>query len=539
MTEVARWDPITEANPRQLRFIIDQALGLLAADLKEILEPTLRGLGGDDWRRTLAGLVAQPGRRFDLAELDLTAYVKLLNARAGSDGQGSRVRSALRSALMPSGDFRSVTRLLDDVVDIRDALAHPKRDLDTKTARSWLATLSQCATTLHVKAASDLEGMLKHLLEVSSGAPVLQPTPAQVKELEHQIAQQQAQMRAMEQERDRSDAEREALESRAADAEEAARAAKREAGELRTRQLKLEQDMESADAAASAEHKRELDLVAQEQAAVEQRRREADAEAARIEAERKAVEKSWEAVAAREAELENKDRQLQTRLAEAQAASVLSDDLVERIRALTIRAAQAATEAPEETEDESLPEPGESWPYRRGREVWSLSRKRTMYRQNDDVQLAEVVGSDRANQLIDQFLRIRPSGGRVWVDVDGDAATYVNNGLVYLGRLDDGSDDDAGGSGGALALGTPLPDFRGRKFTVTRSGITERASERTLASVRGAQVARQVAERLLQVRPKGGTYRVNTDGVAATYVDGQWVYAGRVGSNEWFPGQIR
>jgi hypothetical protein len=297
--------------------------------------------------------------------------------------------------------------------------------------------------------------------------------------------------------------------------------------------------MESADAAASAQHQRELDTIAQEQAAVEQRRREADAEAARIAAERKAVEKSWQAVATREAELEDRDRQLQSRLAEAQAASVRSDDLLETIRALTIRAAQSVAEDSQEAEDESLPEPGEVWPYRRGREVWSLSRRRKMYRQSDDVPLAEVLGSDRATQLIDQFLRIRPSGGRVWVDVDGDAATYVGNDLVYLGRLDAPSDNEVAASGGAIQLGTPLPDFGGRKFTVTRGGITERASEKTLASVRGATVAKQVAARLLQVRPKGGTYRVNPEGLAATYVDGQWVFAGKINASEWFPGHIR
>ena len=49
MSEGARWDPITDitdANPRQLRFIVDQALCPLAADLKDVLEPILRELGG-------------------------------------------------------------------------------------------------------------------------------------------------------------------------------------------------------------------------------------------------------------------------------------------------------------------------------------------------------------------------------------------------------------------------------------------------------------------------------------------------------------
>ncbi len=534
MAEVTRWDPIPNVNPRQLRFIIDQALCLLAADLNDVLEPALRSLGGDEWHRTLAQEIARPGRRvYDLAKLDLTAYVDLLHS------QGWAGRRELRAALMRNGDFRSVSRLLDDVVDIRNAWAHPKRNLDKETARSWLGTMTQCATTLRLAAASDLAEMLRHLLEVASGGPVSAPTPTQVRELELQIAEQRAQMRAMEEERDRSDAEREAFESRATEAEEAARLAKREAGDLRKRQLQLEQQMESADEAVSAQHQLELDELAREQAVVEQRRREADAEAARIDAERKAVEESWEAVAAREADLEARDRELQSRLAEAQATSVRSDDLLERLRALAIPAAASVTSAPEDSEEEALPDPGDPWPYRRGREVWSLSRKQMMYRQSDEVQLSDVLGADRAAQLIDQFLRIRPSGGRVWVDVDGDAATYVGEDLVYLGRLDDGSDNDDGGSGGALVLGTPLPDFRGRKFTVTRSGVTERGSEKTLASVRGAQIAKQVAERLLQVRPKGGTYRVNPEGVAATYVGGQWVFAGKVSSSEWFPGQIR
>lgn len=107
MAEVTRWDPIPNVNPRQLRFIVDQALCLLAADLNDVLEPALRSLGGDEWHRTLAQEIARPGRRvYDLAKLDLTAYVDLLHS------QGWAGRRELRAALMRNGDFRSVSRLL-------------------------------------------------------------------------------------------------------------------------------------------------------------------------------------------------------------------------------------------------------------------------------------------------------------------------------------------------------------------------------------------------------------------------------------------
>jgi hypothetical protein len=148
--------------------------------------------------------------------------------------------------------------------------------------------------------------------------------------------------------------------------------------------------------------------------------------------------------------------------------------------------------------------------------------------------LDEVLPAPVAARLIDSFLEIRPQGGRVWVDEDGDATTYVDGVLTYLGRLTNdskelGSDDPS--------IGTPYPSA-GERYSVSALGILRLADSAYLdRQIDGAR-ARMVLERLLAVRPSGGRFRVDSTGAVTTYLGGDWVFAGRVRAEEWFPGDV-
>jgi hypothetical protein len=41
----------------------------------------------------------------------------------------------------------------------------------------------------------------------------------------------------------------------------------------------------------------------------------------------------------------------------------------------------------------------------------------------------------REAALVREFLRVRPEGGRVYVDSNGDASTQIDGRLIYLGLV--------------------------------------------------------------------------------------------------------
>ena len=80
--------------------------------------------------------------------------------------------------------------------------------------------------------------------------------------------------------------------------------------------------------------------------------------------------------------------------------------------------------------------PGEPWPFDRGNDTWVLSAsRRSIRRLRGAGGLADALGKTREAELVDAFLEVRPEGGRVYVDHDGDACTLIGGQLVYLGLV--------------------------------------------------------------------------------------------------------
>ena len=59
---------------------------------------------------------------------------------------------------------------------------------------------------------------------------------------------------------------------------------------------------------------------------------------------------------------------------------------------------------------------------------------RDLVSQDKKKQLSTTVGS-AALQVAKEWLEIRRTGGRVWVNDAGDACTKIDGELVYLGRI--------------------------------------------------------------------------------------------------------
>lgn len=80
--------------------------------------------------------------------------------------------------------------------------------------------------------------------------------------------------------------------------------------------------------------------------------------------------------------------------------------------------------------------PGQVWHRPQGRDRWRLSpATRTLTRLRDNAALSTIISPADAKRTVDQFLRVRPSGGRVWVDEGGNAVALVDGNVVYLGHL--------------------------------------------------------------------------------------------------------
>ncbi|MFC3687073.1 hypothetical protein [Aquipuribacter hungaricus] len=90
---------------------------------------------------------------------------------------------------------------------------------------------------------------------------------------------------------------------------------------------------------------------------------------------------------------------------------------------------------------DELLRPGDVWPYLRGEDVWVLStlRKKICRPRGREGTLGDRVGPKREAELVESFLRIRPEGGRLWIDADGDVCTRIGSSDIYLGRVDDAS----------------------------------------------------------------------------------------------------
>lgn len=88
-------------------------------------------------------------------------------------------------------------------------------------------------------------------------------------------------------------------------------------------------------------------------------------------------------------------------------------------------------------EDGRSVRPGQPWPFPKGDDTWVLSAQRQEIRRpgRRAGRLQDLLGEAGESAVVTAFLQIRPEGGRIFFDEDGDASTYVDGVLIYLGLL--------------------------------------------------------------------------------------------------------
>ncbi len=83
--------------------------------------------------------------------------------------------------------------------------------------------------------------------------------------------------------------------------------------------------------------------------------------------------------------------------------------------------------------------PGAVWTAARGHRVLVLSGRHEDLlvpgARGVDPQPLSTLFGDKSREIAKRWLAIRPSGGRVWVDRNGDASTLIDDSLTYLGAL--------------------------------------------------------------------------------------------------------
>jgi len=144
-------------------------------------------------------------------------------------------------------------------------------------------------------------------------------------------------------------------------------------------------------------------------------------------------------------------------LAEMQVELIEKEELLVQERVASEKRKQFASEAAKmlqsilQAKRESLPSesqveveingrgvnPGEAWPYDKGaRRLTLFVSSRELIETDSKVPLSDKHGQ-KAHVMASAWLETKPAGGRVFVDIDGDACCFIGEDLIYLGNIHD------------------------------------------------------------------------------------------------------
>ena len=85
----------------------------------------------------------------------------------------------------------------------------------------------------------------------------------------------------------------------------------------------------------------------------------------------------------------------------------------------------------------SRPEVGSLWLRPKGKRKITLSVGRRDLVDSKTSKPLDYISEESRMEIAEDWLLVRPSGGRVFVDDDGNAATLIGESLVYLGNISD------------------------------------------------------------------------------------------------------
>lgn len=486
-----------------MRSAVDSALRVLAEDLRPRVEAAMKAALGDAWRHEYKRMSGERVESYD--PQFLLKYVRGNRRKVFPQAGSELIEEAIRRAL-----------------SIRNDLYHHTTEWKPEYARDAVSALLRLAGLLGLECQETLLTLMKRLDALGNGTLQRQAavTEQDYERLKRELAVARAEAERVVAEKQQKDAEVEALADQLADTAERIRADRAQQAELRRRLEAAEED-----SAEKRELETRLDKLGAELAKASSGRDLALKRQAKVQGELEA-----QLAAEREAreDAERKFDALTVGLSRKPRKELDTSEAIAREVARVAARAEGTVEVESQHLGEA-PGPGDVWSGSRGSEEWVLSKAcRNMNRSSDGQSLGNVVGAGRAAALVSQFLGIRPSGGRVWVDADGAAVTYVGGDLVYLGSL-------TAPTATAMAPGTALPaPLGGVRYILKRSDVEDPRTGKNLSDALGAAKGREVAQRLCTGRPEGGRIWVRSDGTVSTRKGDMYLYLGMVEPAEWF-----
>ncbi|QXG77485.1 hypothetical protein KUM42_08270 [Modestobacter sp. L9-4] len=512
------------------RALIDQGLLLLGDALKVRLEPHLEAEFGSEWSTQVR---AKRGR---FARRDMASYAQCIVG----DGDLRETRPTFRAALgVPM--TANVDRALRAAVRVRNRFAHPDEPADVRDVQSDIGHLLFLARTLQLDCRDRLQAVAREAEALSAaGSSGAQLSTRAMQDLQEQADRAVAEAARLREQLASADAARERTHDELMRTEDALKAAVTAQDDLAARAEALRTQLRTAAANSTLTDELQQQLAVAEKQAADQAKRLAESEMQRaalqeqLEAHNRTITEAQRQSGEAETDRENLAGTVAFGEALTDPDQESLADLLEQLRSLLadLTDTQGGAGADSPAGEVTVPPPGKEWPYPRGEDVWTLSRaRRSLVTYDGRLSLDELWPRPEVERLVDAFLQIRPEGGRVWIDDDGDATTYVDGVLTYLGPVVRDAEDTQFND---PPIGTPHPPG-GNRYSVTRAGIQRHPDGAWLASQIDAGCAEEVRKRLRAVRRSGGRYRVDSTGAATTCVDGEWVFAGRVRAAEWFP----
>ena len=375
----------TTLDSKSNKILMFDCLLLLGDELGNYYDLNMRKLQGENWLRILA----QQRNDYNLTLHDPDFVIK----------EPLRSDSPLRSILPKSTSFY---KNLDILRRIRNHIAHNKTEGGYEQTREILGILLEVSMDIDLKhCINEYAGVIRRIEALNQGALFNEEfsTGNRVEDIEDKSAEIEEQLH---EEKEKS--------AKVAQLLEEARSV------VVIKELEFEALHESEKAKTTAVKKMELDLNKARQ----------EAEELRIQLERN--NQRTEELKKNEINLKNLVASLAVPLLESSIlnAKKIEEQSEDKKSLAKVNKAKVI----------SAQEAGTLWEHPKGNKkiVLSVSSRDLVDTKNG--KLLQKADPARTKELAEKWLKIRPQGGRIFIDSEGHASTLIDDRLVYLGNVD-------------------------------------------------------------------------------------------------------
>jgi len=368
------------------KILMFDCLLLLGDELGSYYDANMRKVQGDEWLRTLA----QQRNDYNLTLNDPDFVIK----------EPLKSDSPLRSILPKSPSFY---RNLDILRKIRNHIAHNKTEGGYEQTREILGVLLTVCMDINLKhCVNEYAGAIRRIEALEQGITFVEDskTEDRVEDFE-----------------DRSAEIEEMLFEEKKKSAKVARLLEEARSVVVIKELEFEALYESEQAKTAAVQEMETDL--------NKARKEAEELKVQLDQNTQRTE-------------ELKKNEISLKNLVASLAQPLAKIIERDLKAMKIdeRGKDIESQAKENSAKlQSAQEAGTLWAHPKGNKkiVLSVSSRDLVDTKNG--QLLEKADPTRTKELAEKWLKIRPQGGRIFIDLEGHASTLIDDRLVYLGNV--------------------------------------------------------------------------------------------------------